>query len=327
MNLKQQLSSKAFKNVYLFFGEEDFLKSYYFGMLKKNIVEEDFIDFNYIVFEGPKQDYNEITIALETPPMMAQKKMILVKYSGVFAKANEEAKAFWTVVLKTVPDYAVIAFYEDEVDKRSMLYKAAAKAGEAVECAYLEGVELINWVGRGCREAGKAITKPDIEYLIRSCDGGMNNIKRELEKLFAYCDDRITKGDIDKIVTKMPQSRVFEMINAMLRHDARTVFEQLDALKTLKESAFMVLALLLTNFERILHTKILLACSEPHGNIAAKIKVPPYFVRDYVGAAQRSDKAFLCRAVKDIAEIDFAVKQGRIEDWIAVENFLAKCLM
>lgn len=90
----------------------------------------------------------------------------------------------------------------------------------------------------------------------------------------------------------MPQSRVFEMINAMLRRDARAVFEQLDALKTLKESAFMVLALLLTNFERILHTKILLARSEPHGNIAAKIKVPPYFVRDYVGAAQRSDKAF-----------------------------------
>lgn len=324
--LKQQLKSKEFGNVYLFFGEEDFLKSYYFGMLRNNIVEPDFEDFNYVVYEGPKQDYNEITIALDTPPMMAQRKLILIKYSGIFAKANEEAKAFWSAAVKRVPDYAVLAFYEEEVDKRGALYKAVEKAGCAVECAYLEGVELINWVGRGCREAGKAITKADIEYLIHNCDGGMNNLKRELEKLFAYCGDRITKGDIDKIVTKMPQSRVFDMINAMLRHDARTVFAELDALKTLKESAFMVLALLLTNFERILHTKILLERSEPYGNIASRVKVPPYFVRDYARAAERFPKRFLCRAVREIAQIDYSIKQGRIEEWLGVENFLAKCL-
>lgn len=325
-NLKQQLSSKSFARVYLFFGEEDFLRNYYFEMLKKNIVEEDFADFNYIVFEGARIDFNEVIIALETPPMMAQKKMILIKYSGIFSKAGEEAKAFWADAVKSVPEYAVLVFYEEDVNKGSVLYKALCKAGEPVECAYLEGVELINWIGRGCRAADKAITKADIEYLIRSCDGGMNNIKRELEKLFAYCGERITKGDIDKIVTKMPQSRVFEMINAMMRCDAQEAFKQLEMLKTMKESAFMVLALLLTNFERILHTKILLERSEPYGNIASKIGVPPYFMRDYASAAQSFDKAFLCRAVKEIAEIDFAVKQGRIPDWLGVENFLAKCL-
>ena len=123
-------------------------------MLKKNIVEEDFADFNYIVFEGPKQDYNENYDCARNAAYDGAKKMLLVKYSGVFAKASEEAKTFWAAALKTVPDYAVIAFYEEEVDKRSVLYKAAAKAGEAVECAYLEGVELINWVGRGCRRSG-----------------------------------------------------------------------------------------------------------------------------------------------------------------------------
>ena len=325
-NLKQQFQTGDYKNVYLFFGEEDFLRSYYFGMLKSKLVNPDFADFNYVVMEGARQDFNEITIALDTPPMMADKKMVLIKYSGVFSKAGEEAKKYWSNAIAKVPDYVVLVFYEDEVDKRSVLYKAVAKAGETVECAYLEGVELINWVGRGCREAGKAITKADIEHLIRSCDGGMNNLKRELEKLFAYCGDRITKADIDRIVTKMPQSRVFEMINAMLRHDARTVFLQLEELKTLKESAFMVLALLLTNFERIFHTKILLERSEPYGNIAAKIKVPPYFVRDYATAAGSFDKAFLRRAIAEIAEIDFSIKQGRVEDWMGVENFLAKCL-
>ena len=326
-NLKKQLSSGEFGNLYLFFGEEDFLKNYYFSTLRKKLVAPEFEEFNYDVFEGAKQDFNEISIALTMPPVMAQKKLLLIKYSGIFTKANEETKAYWSEVFKKLSDYTVLVFYEEEVDKRSALYKLLDKNGEAVECAYLEGVELLNWIGRGCREAGKVITKENAEYLIRSCDGGMNNIKRELEKLFAYCDEKITVKDIDRIVTKMPQSRVFEMIDAMLKKDAAAVFSRLDELKTLKESAFMVLALLYTNFERIFHAKILLEHAAPYGSIAAQIKVSPYFVHDYVNAAQSFDKDFLKNALMSIAEIDYNIKQGRIGEWIGVENFLANCLI
>ncbi len=327
VNLKKQISDGEYKNVYLFCGEEDFLKAHYFGLLKSKIVEDDFADFNYIVFEGAKQDFDEITIALDTPPMMAMKKMVLIKYSGIFAKANEETKSYWTNVFSKIDDNVVLVFYEDEIDKRGVLYKAIDKAGEIVECAPLEGVELINWIGRGCREAKKTIGQSEAEYLIRSCDGGMNNIKRELEKLFAYCDDKITKSDIDKIVTKMPQSRVFDMVNAMMKKDAKTVFNRLDELKVLKESAFMVLAMLYNNFERIFHTKILLEQAEVYNNIAAKIKVSPYFVRDYIDAAKKMDKKFLQNALSSIAEIDYAIKQGRVDEWVGVEKFLAGCMM
>lgn len=324
--LKKQFSSGEYDNVYLFFGEEDFLKNHYFNMLKKNLVEEDFADFNYVVFEGAKQDFDEITIAVETPPMMAQKKVVVIKYSGIFSKASEAVKQYYTQILSRKYEDIVLVFYEEEVDKRSTLYKLIEKVGVAVECAYLEGVELINWVGRGCREAGKTIGKSEAEYLIHSCDGGMNNIKRELEKLFAYCTDRITRGDIDKIVTKMPQSRVFDMVNAMMKKDSKTVFARLDELKVLKESAFMVLAMLYTNFERIYHTKILSERGEAPNSIASTIKVSPYFVRDYINAASVFDKKFLRYALKSIAKLDYDIKQGRIDEWIGLENFLAKCM-
>ena len=324
--LKNQLKSGEYDNIYLFFGEEDFLKSYYFGMLKKNLIDEDFADFNYVVFEGAKQDFDEITLALETPPMMAQRKVVVIKYSGMFSKATEQVREYWSEKLANINDDVILIFYEEEVDKRGVLYKAVEKYGVLVECVYLEGVELINWVGRGCREAGKAIGKAEVEYLIRSCDGGMNNIKRELEKLFAYCQDKITCADIDKIVTKMPQSRVFDMVNALMKKDAKTVFARLDELKVLKESAFMVLAMLFTNFERIFHTKLLLERGQAPNTIAAAIKVSPYFVRDYMSAANGFDKRFLREILKEIARIDYSIKQGRIDEWIGVENFLAKCM-
>ncbi|MBE7026158.1 MAG: DNA polymerase III subunit delta [Ruminococcaceae bacterium] len=324
--LKNQLKSGEYDNIYLFFGEEDFLKSYYFGTLKKNLVDEDFADFNYVVFEGVKQDFDEITLALETPPMMAQRKVVVIKYSTIFSKATEQAKQYWSEKLSGISDDVVLIFYEEEVDKRGVLYKAIEKYGVLVECVYLEGVELINWIGRGCREAGKTIGKAEVEYLIRSCDGGMNNIKRELEKLFAYCQDKITCSDIDKIVTKMPQSRVFDMVNALMKKDAKTVFARLDELKVLKESAFMILAMLFTNFERIFHAKLLLERGQAPNTIAAAIKVSPYFVRDYINAANGFEKQFLRETVKEIARIDYNIKQGKVDEWIGIENFLAKCM-
>lgn len=324
VNLKKQLSDGTFANLYVFFGEEDFLKSYYFNTLKNKIVDEAFEDFNYTVFEDAKPDTDQISDALETPPMMAEKKMVVLKYSGIFSKATESMKEYWMKAFDRLNECTVLVFYEESVDKRSALYKAADKAGEMVECAKMEGIELYNWIGRGCRAAGKTIGQKEMEYLVHACDGGMNNIKRELEKLFAYCEQRITVNDIDKIVTKMPQSKVFDMVNAMMRGDGGEVFRLLEDMKTLKESAFMVLSMLYSNFEKLLKTKIMLSESATPVQIASAIKVPPFYIDSYISAVKKMDKMFLIESAKKIAETDFLIKQGRVDEWGGVESFISE---
>ena len=326
--LREQIKEKNIGNVYLIYGDEDFLKHYYSEQIKKLIVEADTEEFNYSVFEGEKQDFDEILMALSTPPMMADKKMILIKDSKLFKAANEEKKSFWTRVLSEKNSDVCLVFLEDEVDKRSVIYKAVSKAGLCVECAYLQGIELMNWVARGCRSAGKTIGKKEIEYLISCCDASMNSIKREVEKLFAYCDtDKITIADIDKIVTKMPQSRVFEMINDMLSKNSRAMFEKLEELKSLKdESVFGILALLCMNFEKILRVKLLLEKGTPYKTAAAQLKIFSSQMYLYSAAAKSFSKPFLREAICKTAQIDYDIKSGKIKDWLAVEQFLAWCM-
>lgn len=89
----------------------------------------------------------------------------------------------------------------------------------------------------------------------------------------------------------------------------------------------MVMALLCTNFERIYHAKLLLEEGTPPNLIASAVGVPPYFVRDYTTAAGKFEKRFLRRAICEIAEMDLAVKQGEVDAWLAVEQFLARCMV
>ena len=326
-NLREHIRNDRLGHVYLLFGEEDYLISYYLEEIKKRILSDGLPEFNYNLFEGSRIDWNEVGESIEALPMMSEKRLVVVRSSGIFKTATESVKSFWQERLKDIPPYVHIVFVEKEVDKRGVLYKAIAAAGEAVECAFLDGAELSNWVARGCREAGKEIAPKEVSYLIRSCDAGMNNIKRELEKLFAYCQTRITVQDIDRIVTKMPQNRVFEMINGIMEKNAASVFVKLEELKTLKESAFRVLGLICTNFERIFHAKLLCEQGTPHSMVAAAIKVPPYYVRDYIDAAKRFSKPFLRHAICSCAKIDYEVKQGKGGDWLAVERFLLECMV
>lgn len=327
IRLREDIKNNTLSSLYLIYGEEDFLKEYYVGSIRQKILNGVMDDFNFLKFEGAAQDKNEIAIALDTPPVMADKKLILIKYSTIFKSATEDLKKFWTDVFENIDDETCIVFCEDSVDKRGVLYKAASKYGVCAECRYMEGTELKNWISRGVREAGKRISNDNIEYLISKCDKGMNSIKRELEKLFSYCEETITSKDIDKIVTKLPQSQVFDMINAMLRKDSVFVFQLLSDMRTLNESPNMIMENLANKLMQLLSTKILCENSYPPAKIAEKIKVPPYYAGDYISAAKKFSKPFLVSAIRECSDIVYAMNSGLSDKWTAVEQFLAKCMM
>ena len=155
----------------------------------------------------------------------------------------------------------------------------------------------------------------------------MHAIMRELEKLFAYGEETITMKDIDRMVTKLPQSRVFEMIDCMMKRDAEGVFSLLEQAKTLKESPFMILENLTGYFSKILYTRILMQDGASPTEVAAKIKVPPFFVKDYISYAKRFSHDFLTDAICKINAIDYDIKRGKARDWLSIEQFFADCIL
>ena len=50
--IQSDLQSKNYQKLYIFYGEEDYLKERYFQRLKKAIVDETFAQFNLVEFEG-----------------------------------------------------------------------------------------------------------------------------------------------------------------------------------------------------------------------------------------------------------------------------------
>lgn len=326
LKLKQQLKSGETGNLYVLFGEETFVKNLYREQLEKLVPDDGFGDFNRIILDGKELTADKIDDALNSFPMMAEKKLVVIKNSGIFKSASEDLKEFWQERLSDVPDYVLLVFDEQEVDKRGVLYKAASKSGLCVEFKFMKDYEVSAWVVREVQKAGKKIGKSEAEYLVAMCDPGIANVKNELDKLIFYCGDEIYKSDIDKVVSKPLSIVIFEVTDALIGGDSDRAMSVILKMKESKESAFNILYLLSSAFDKMLHAKLLLEDGATYDMIASKLKIAPFIARKYIDGAKGFSAEFLKKRIIATAECDLAIKQGEKDEWSALFEYVFECL-
>ena len=76
--LKKELSENNLGNLYLFYGEEDYLRDYYIQQVQKKLLTEGMETFNLHQFQGKELDIQTLADCVDTLPMMSQRTMILV---------------------------------------------------------------------------------------------------------------------------------------------------------------------------------------------------------------------------------------------------------
>ena len=118
--LNEHLKTKTFKNVYLLYGDEAYLRNQYRDKLKKAMINEG-DTMNFSCFEGKGIDEKELTAMADTVPFFSDYRLIIVENSGFFKTSGHETLAEY---MKHIPETTCIVFVESEVDKRSKLFKA-----------------------------------------------------------------------------------------------------------------------------------------------------------------------------------------------------------
>ncbi len=326
LKLKQQIKNGETGNLYLFFGDEIFVKNMYLEKMKSLIPDGGFADFNSIYLEAADMTPDKVDDALNSFPMMADKKLVVVKDSGVFKSASQEIKDFCQERLSDVPDYVLLIFDEREVDKRSITYKAVAKHGLPVEFAYMKDYEVSAWVVREVQKTGKKISKDSADYLVAMCDAGIANVKNELDKLINYSDGEIYRSDIDKVVSKPMGIVVFEITDALIAGNGDKAMEVVLRMRENRESAFNILYLLSSAFDKMLYCKLMLSEGASYDGIASKLKLAPFIVRKYIDGAKQFSEEFLTERVMKTAECDLAIKQGETDEWNALLQYIFECI-
>ncbi len=320
-NIDEDIKRGQFAQVYLLYGEEAYLKKQYKDKLKHAMVPEG-DTMNFSAFEGKSINPKEIIDLAETLPFFADRRVILIENSGFFKNACEELAEY----LPQVAPATHFIFVEDEVDKRSKMYKAAKASGRIVEFLPQTEELLTRWILGRLKREGKNITGSVMQLFLTKTGTDMGNIDRELEKLLCYTLDRdvITAEDVEAVVTEQTTNKIFEMVNAVAEHNQRRALDLYYDLLTLKEPPMRIMFLISRQFQILFHIRDMAAKGLDQQTMAKKVGIPPFAVRKNVSQAKGFTMEQLKQALRDGAELEEAVKTGRMDDQMAVELFLMK---
>lgn len=328
--LKKDIKSKELKNLYLFYGQEEFLKKYYLESIEKAIVENDLSSMNKLVLEG-KFEMSKIEEACETMPVFSEKKLVIVKNSGLFKSAKDGSKqqsARDSIInyLKNLPSYTVLVFYEEEIDKRFKTVDVVKKNGLVVEFPFQKPAELVKWAIKAINTHKKEISFADASYLIELCEQGMTEILNEVNKLVMFVGERtkITVQDIEKVCTKSVKSRIFDLTDAVAEKNLDKALKLLNDMIILREPLPKILFMLTRQLRHVLEMKLLTLEGMSVKEACTKIGITPYAGGKVSSQAKSFSTDQLKEGIKEAFELDLAIKTGRINDRVAAELLINK---
>lgn len=320
-SLNEDLKTGKFKQIYLLYGAEAYLKKQYKDRFIKAMLP-DGDTMNYAYYEGKNTDIKEVIDLAETLPFFAERRLIVFEDTGFFKSSGADLADY----ISDMPATTYFIFIESEVDKRSKLYKAVKAKGHIVELDAQDENTLRKWVLSLVKKEGKQMDASDVAYFLNKVGTGMENITKELEKLVCYCIDRavIMRDDIDAVCVTQITSHIFEMVNAVANKDQRKALDLYYELLALKEPPMRILFLLIREYRILFQVKALIKQGYGRKEIASKAGLHPFAAGRYMDEAKRFHLRELRSVMEEGADIEQRVKTGLLTDSLAVELFLVK---
>ena len=312
--LRADLAAGTLATAYLFHGEESYLREYYLGQMRRQLVPAGFEEFNYHKLDGKMLTAQALTEAVEAMPMLAERTMVQVEDWDLY-KLPEEQRNVLIALLEDLPPYCCLVFVYDQVAYKpnktyKKLYAAVEKNVRTVKFEEQSQGEILKWVSRRFKATGHTIDVPTAEHLIFTCGSLMNGLIPEIGKIAAYArGERITKADVDAVAAPVLEAQVFEMTGAVSRGDFDKAAQVLGSLLKLQEEPFMILALIGKELRKLHTARIALDTGRDKFWLMERWNMrSDYPARLLLDNAKRVSRQWCANAVRRCYETDLRIK-------------------
>ena len=264
---KKALAQGTLGSLYIFHGEEAYLRDYYLDQMKAKLIPAGMESFNYHLLPGKTLTAQQLAETVDALPMMSQRTLVVVSDYDLF-KAPEAERNAMTQILSDLPEYCCLVFVYDTVPyKRDARMKKLSGVirDKGAEVAFVRQgqSDLVDWIVRRFRALGHDIDTADAQYLIFLCGDLMNGLISEIGKIGAYAQNRrVTRQDIDAVAIPVIDAVVFQMTDALTRKEMDRAFSVLHDLLRLQQAPIMILAVLGKHFRQLYTARVALESGE-----------------------------------------------------------------
>lgn len=331
--LEKELKEEKQNSIYLLYGEEIFLLESIVKKIKKQFGEM-VPGINYIQID--ETNVEELISDLETPSFGYNKKLIMIKNSGLFkkegkrknaklAELKEKIATYFKENINEIKEYNTLILIEEEIEKNA-LYKIIEKEGIVCEFEKQKLPQLMQRLKAIFRAYKVEIDDSTLKYMIEECGSGMQELINESRKLIEYAGEngKITKQDVDLLCIKQIEAVIFSLTDALGKKDIKSALETLKNLIYKKEPVQKIVITLYNHFKKLYLVKIAL---EQNLNIAESLSLKPnqmFLASKYKTQASYFQKDELQNILEEFRKLDQNSKIGLIDINIGLEAILSK---
>lgn len=293
------------KSFYMINGNDLFFKKQAINSFK-SIVDEGTFDFN-ISYLNTAVTAEAFYINLQTPPFMSDYRVIFLSADGKKmekdkAKAFEDKIKLW--LKDPCPNVVLVADNDEDY------FKFLAKYAEQIDCKKQNTINLVEQVSKMIANHGYVANDAAIKEIIVKCNNDMMIIANELDKLYAYCEDKnITFDIVSQIVVNNIEQSVFKLTDSIAQGNCGEAYSIMDNLLSSGEQPLKILAAISAQYRRMFICKVSALSSE---QLAVQLGVKPFAVEIAKKIAKNYKPMQLKKLVDKFQLIEFQTKNGEI---------------
>lgn len=223
--IRKDIQAGKFAPVYYLHGEESFLIEKLAQALDADgaVLTAADAAFNREVFYGPETSASQVVNACRSFPVMANRRLVMVKEAHRMAKP--EVEKLTSYLKQPVPSTVLVLLFKD---RRAGLPKAAATAVNKVGVDFfakkLYDRDVQQWVLTLIQEAGYEADPAVVAALVDHLGLHLNLIENELEKMFIYLRaqqiHKLERDFVFQMIDVDKEFNAFELVSALAQRQS-----------------------------------------------------------------------------------------------------------
>jgi DNA polymerase-3 subunit delta len=347
LNFLKKLEQGQVDPVYLFYGEEDYLRRQAVNALTRRFLQEATAQFNFDLVDGEEVTLEKVLSLAETPPLFSFRRLVIVRYAPYFAgrgkkafpgarpedgdkkeKHPTEERHFLAYLQNPVLTTCLVFETGHPVDQQGKLFKTLQKVGQVIEftCCYKE--ELNRWLLQEVNQAGKKISPLTVGLFINRVGQNMSLLNNELQKLIAYTGERnvIANEDVQQVTVHLVEENIFAIVDALGERRVKKALVGIQDLLTAGEPPPVILVMVARQFRLLLQVKELAGQGAQPVQIGKQLRLPPFVTKKIFAQSKNFSFAQLRQTLEQLLELDVAIKTGNQDFYPAMEKLALSLL-
>lgn len=327
--------------VWLLVGEERLLRDQALAALTKAALAGGLAELNLDKFTAGETPVDKVLAATRTVPMMANKRVIVVRglerWDSGAAEATDGAddgKALPPLDLlaeyaKAPVDTTCLVLVAQKLDGRRKLVTLAKKAGFIVDCAPVDGRQLPSWIKARAKSKGHEIDQDVCELIAEIAGPDLSYLDDVLERLSLYVgpDNPITEDAVAACVTRVKLADTWKLVDAASTKDLGKVLALFADVYDPRDRGLPLVGAIAWSLRQLLKLDAALREGASIDEAARRAGIYPAFrAREHAKKLKAFRPRELERWLAIVQETDVALKSSRRSpDAILEEMFTRLC--